>query len=165
MDCMYPCPPPSPRACSDSRPLSWWWHPIISSSVVSSSSCPQSFPASGSFPISWLFASGGQSVMASVSTSVLPIDKQGWFPLRLTSLISLLDKGLCLLQHKSLKTSILQCSAFFMVYSHPYRTTRNTIALTIQIFVGKVMPLLFNMLSRFVIAFLPRNKCLLMLVR
>ena len=81
---------------------------------------------------------------------------QGWFPLGLTSLISLQFKGLkSLLQHHSSKASILWLSAFFMVqFSHPYMTTGKTIALTIQIFVGKVMSLLFNILSRFVIAFL-----------
>ena len=88
---------------------------------------------------------------------------QDWFPLGWTSLISLLSKRrLTLVQHHSSKASILQCSAFFMVQLlHPYMTTGKTIALTIQTFVGKVMSLLFNMLSRLVIAFLPRSKCLL----
>ena len=73
-----PCPSPSPGACSNSCPLSQWCHPIISSSVTPLSSCPQSFPASGSFP----FASGGQSIGASASASVLPMNIQGWFPHR-----------------------------------------------------------------------------------
>ena len=82
----------SPRVCSNSCPLSQWCHPTISSSVIPLSSCPQSSPASGSFPMSWLFASGGQRIRAS--TSVLPMNIQGWFPLGLTGLISLLSKGL-----------------------------------------------------------------------
>ena len=81
------------QVCSDSCPLSWWCHPTISSSVIIFSSCPQSFPASGSFPRSRLFASGGQSFGASAAASVLPMNIQGWFPLGLTHLISLLSKG------------------------------------------------------------------------
>ena len=88
-----PCPSPSPRACSNSCPLSRWCHPTISSSVVPFSSCLQSFPASGSFPMSWLFTSGGQ-IGASASTWVLSVNIQCWFFLRLTSLISLLSTGL-----------------------------------------------------------------------
>ena len=87
-----PCPLLSPQVCSNSCPLSQWWHPTISSSVVPISSCPQSFPASGSFPISWLSASGGQSIGASAS--VLPMNIQAWFPLEFTFLISLLSLGL-----------------------------------------------------------------------
>ena len=87
-----PCPSPSPKVCSNSNPLSQWCHPTISSSVVPFSSCPQSFPASESFPGSQLFASGGQSVGVSVSASVLPVNIQGRFPLGLTGLISLLSK-------------------------------------------------------------------------
>jgi len=89
-----PCPSPTPGACSNSRPSSWWCHPTISSSVVPFSSCPQSFPASGSFPMSQFFTSGGQSTGASAPASVLPINIQGWFPLGLTSLISFPSKGL-----------------------------------------------------------------------
>ena len=77
-----------------SCPLSRWCHPTISSSVTLFSSCLQSFPASGSFPVRWLFASGGQSIGASASASVLPKSIQGWFPLRVTGLISLLSKGI-----------------------------------------------------------------------
>ena len=89
-----PCPSPSPGACSNSCPLSWWWHPTILSSVLSFSSCLQSFPASGSFPVSQLFTSGGQSVGASASASVLPMNIQDWFPLGLTGLISFQSKAL-----------------------------------------------------------------------
>ena len=89
-----PCPLPTPGVCSNSCPLNRWCHPTISSSVVPFSSCPQSFPALGSFPVSWLFALGGQSTGTSASASVLPVDIQGWFPSGLTGLISLQSKGL-----------------------------------------------------------------------
>ena len=89
-----PCPSPTPRVHSDSHPSSQWCHPTTLSSVVSFSSCPQSFPASGSFTMSQLFASGGQSIGASASASVLPMNIQGQFPLGLTSLIFLQSKGL-----------------------------------------------------------------------
>ena len=92
-----PCPSPSPTAHSNSCPSSPWCHPTISSSVVPFSSCPKSFAASGSFHLrlflSQLFASGGQTIGASASASVLPVNIQGWFPLGLTGLISLLSKG------------------------------------------------------------------------
>ena len=84
-----PCPLPSPGVCANSCLLNWWCHPIISSSVVPFSSCVQSFPASRSFPMSQLFASGGQRIRASASASVLPMNIQGWFPLGLNGLISL----------------------------------------------------------------------------
>ena len=89
-----PCPSPIPGVHSDSRPLSQWWHPTILSSGVPFSTCLQSFPASGSFLMSWLFASGGQSIGASASASVLPMNIQGWFPLWLTGLIFLQSKEL-----------------------------------------------------------------------
>ena len=89
-----PCPSPTPRVCSDSRPLSQWYYPSVSSSVAPFSSCLQSFPASGSFPVSWLFTSGGQSIGTSALASVLPMNIQGWFPLGLIGLISLLSKEL-----------------------------------------------------------------------
>ena len=82
-----PCPSLSPRVCSNSCPLSWWCHPIISSSVTLFSSCPRSFPASGSFTMNQLFASGGQSIGASASVSALPMNIQDWFPLGLIGLI------------------------------------------------------------------------------
>ena len=88
--CQASCPSPTPGACSNSCPWSWWCHPTISSSVVPFSSCLQSFPASGSFPMSHFFASGGPSIGASASTSVLPMNIQDWFPSGLTGLISLL---------------------------------------------------------------------------
>ena len=89
-----PCPSPSSGACSKSCPLSRWCHPTISSSVISFSSCLQSFPASGSFPVSQFFASGGRSTGVSASASVLPMNIQDWFPLGWTGWISLQSKGL-----------------------------------------------------------------------
>ena len=88
-----PCPSPTPQACSNSCPSSWWCHPTTSSSVVLFSSRLQSFPASGSFPVSQFFISGGQSIAVSVSVSVPPMNIQDWFPLGLTSFISLQFKG------------------------------------------------------------------------
>ena len=113
--------------------------------------------------MSQFFASGGQSIGASASASVLPMNIQYWFPLGLTGLISLQFKGLSsLLQHHSLKVSILQCSAFFMVQlSNPYMNNGKNHSFDIWAFISKVMSLLFNMLSRLVIAFLPRKKHLL----
>ena len=93
MDSSFPCPFLSPGVCSNSCPLSWWCHPTISSSVTPFF-CPQSFTESGSFPMSQLFASGGQSIEALASTSVLPMNIQDWFPLELTGFISLLSKRL-----------------------------------------------------------------------
>ena len=142
-----PCPSPTPGVHSDSRPSSQWCHPAISSSVVSFS-CPQSLPASGSFPMSQLFAGGGQSTGVSALASFLPKKSQGWSPSEWTGWISLQSKALkSLLQHHSSKASILRRSAFFTVQlSHPYMTTGKTIILTRWTFVGKVMSLLFNML-------------------
>ena len=136
------CPPLSPGVCPSSCPLNQWCHPTISSSVTLLS-CPQSFPASGSFPMSQLFTSGGQSIRASASVSVLPMNIQGWFPLGLSGLISLQSKGLQeSSSHHSLKASILRHSAFFMAQlSHPYMTIGKTIVLTRRTFVGKVMSL------------------------
>ena len=91
---VLPCPSPTPEACSNSCPSCWWCHPTISSSVVPFSSRLQSFPASGSFPMSHLFVSCGQSFGVSASASVLPTNIQGWFPLGWTGWISLLSKGL-----------------------------------------------------------------------
>ena len=115
-----PCPPPTPGACANLCPSSRWCHPTISSSVIPFSSCLQSFPASGSFPMSQYFASGGQRIWASAS--VLPINIEDWFPLGWTGWISLQSKGLkSLLQHHSSRASILWHSAFFIVQlSHPY---------------------------------------------
>ena len=148
-----------PGACSDSCPLSQWCHPTISSSVAPFSSCLQSSLASGSFQMSQFFTSGGQSIGVSASASVLPVNIQDWSPLGWTGWISLQSKVLSsLLQHQSSKASILRRSAFFIVQlSHPYMTTGKTITLTRQIVVGKIIPLLFNMLSRLLITFLPRS--------
>ena len=88
------CPSATPGAYSNSCPSNWWCHPTISSSVVPFSSCPQSFPASGSFPMSQLFTSGGQRIGVSASTSVLPMNTQDWSPLGWTGWISLQSKGL-----------------------------------------------------------------------
>ena len=90
----HPCPSPTPGAYPNSCPLSWWCHPAISSSVVPFSSCPQSLPASGSFPMSQLFAWGGQSIGVLASTSVLTMNSQDWSPLEWTGWISLQSKGL-----------------------------------------------------------------------
>ena len=117
----------------------------------------------GLFFMSQFFTSGGQSIEASASASFLPINIQGWFPLGLTGLTSCStqDSQNSLQQHSS-KASIFQRSAFFTVQLlQPYMTSGKTIGLTRWTFVGNVMSLLFNILSRFVIAFLPRSKCLL----
>ena len=136
-------------------------HPTISSSVVPFSFCLQSFPASGSFPMTQFFPLDGQRIQASASASVLPMYIQDWFPYQF-HLLAVQGTLKSLLQHHSSKASILRCSAFFMVQlSHPYMTTGKTIALTRWTFVGKVMSLLFNMLSRLVITFLPWSKHLL----
>ena len=112
--------------------------------------------------MSQFFASGGQSTTVSASASVLPMNIQDWFPLEWLDLLAVQRTLKNLPQHHSSKASILWRSAFFIVQlSHPYRTTGETIALTRRTFVGKVMFLLFNMLSRLVIAFLPRSKHLL----
>ena len=110
-----PCPSPIPGVYSNSCPLSQWCHPTISSSVVCFSSCLQSFPTSGSFPVNQFFASGGQSIGVSASASVLPMNIQDWSPLGWTGWISLQSKGLSRVFPNSWKASILQCSAFFMV--------------------------------------------------
>ena len=114
------CHPLSPKVCSNLCPLSQWCYLIISSSVALFS-CPQYFPAPWSFPMSRIFASGGQNIRASTSASVLPMNIQDWFPLGLTGLISLQSKGLkSLLQYHSSKASIFWPSALFTVQlSHP----------------------------------------------
>ena len=116
-----PCPPPSPGACSNSCPLSQWCHPTVSSSVVPFS-CLQSFPASGSFPMSQFFASGGQSIGASALASVLPLNIQGLFLLGLTGFISLLSKGLS----RVFFNTTVQKHQFFSA-QHLYMTTGKTI--------------------------------------
>ena len=153
-----------PWVCSNSCALSRWCYLTISSSVSPSSSCPQSFPGSGSFAMSRLFTSGGQSIGVSAIAAVLPKYSQGWFSLGCTDLISLQSKGLS----RVFSSTTMQRhqffgaqSSFFMVQFSPYMTSGKNIALIIQAFGGKVISLLFNMLSRFVITFLPRTKHLL----
>ena len=139
------CPSPTPRVYSNSCPSTRWYHPTISSSVIHF--CLLSFPASGSFPVSQ-FSSGGQSTGVSTSASVLPMNIQDCFPLGWTGWISLLSKGRSRV-FSNTTVQKHQRSAFFRdQLSHPYMTTRKTIALTRQTFVGKIMSLLFNMLSR-----------------
>ena len=130
----------------------------ISTSVAPFSFCLHSFPASGSFPVSQLFASGSQNIGASASASVLPMNIQGWFPYGFTSLISLQSKGLS----RAFSRTTIRKHQFFCtqlsLWSNSHMTTEKNIGLTIWTFARKVMSLLFNMLSRFVIAFLPRSK-------
>ena len=154
-----PCPSPTPGVHTDSRPSSPWCHPAVSSSVIPFSSCPQSLPASGYFPMGQLFAWGGQSTGVSALASFLPMNIQDWSPMDWLVLLVVQETLKSLLQHHTSKASILQCSAFLTIQlSHPYMTTGKTIVLTRRTFVGKVMSLLLNMLSRLVITFLPRSK-------
>ena len=143
-----PCPSPTPRVYLNSCPLSWWCHPTISSSVIPFSSCLQSFTASEFY---WSF-----------SFSISPSNEySGLISFRMDCFDLLAVQGTLksLLQHHSSKASILLHSAFLIVQlSHPYMTTGKTIALSRWTFVGKVMSLLLNMLSRLVITFLPRSK-------
>ena len=157
-----PCPSPTPRVHPDSRPSSQWCHPTISSSVVPFSSCPQSFPASGSFPTSQFFASCGQSIGASASALVLPMNIQDWFILGWTGLISLQSNRLSRVfskttvqKHQSFGTQPSLWSNCTSI--HEYWKNHS---FDYTYFVGKVMSLFFNILSRLVIAFLPRSKCL-----
>ena len=158
-----PCPSPTPRVHPNPRASSRWCHPTISSSVIPFSSCPQSFPASGSFQMSQLFASGDRSIGVWVSASVLSMNTQDWSPLGLTGWNSLQSKGLS----GVFSNTTAQKQQFFGAQlssqsnSHLYMTTGKTIALTRRTFVSKVMSLLFHMLSRLVITFLPRSKRLL----
>ena len=135
-----PCPS-SPRVCSNSCPLSWWCHPTISSFVVPFS-CPQSFIASRSFPMTQLFESGGQRIGVSASPSVLPVNTQDWFPLGWTGWISLQSKGLS----RVFSNTTVQKHQFFSAQpslwcnSHIHTLTiGKTIALTVWTFVGKVI--------------------------
>ena len=159
-----PCPSPAPRARSNSCSLSRWCHPTILSSVVPFSSHLQSFPASGSFPnesvlhVRWpKYWSFSFNISLSNEYSGLISFRMDW-----VDLLEVKGTLKSLLPNHSSKTSILWLSAFLMVQlSHPYMTTRKNIALTRWTFVGKVMSLLLNMLSSFVITFLPRSKRLL----
>ena len=157
-----PCPSPALRACSNSCPLSQWCHPAILTSVIPFSSCLQSFPASGSFQMSQFFASGGQSIGASASASVLPMNIQDWFPLGLTGWISLQSKGLSSVfsnttvqKHQFFST---QLSWWSNSHIHTWVLEKPQLWRDRPL---EVMPLLFNMLSGFVIGFLPRSKDLL----
>ena len=147
------CPSPTPGVYSNSCPPTQWCHPAISSSVVPFSSCPQSLPASGSFPMSQLFTWGDQSIGVSASASVFPMNIQDLSPSGWTDWLDLLAvQGTLksLLQHHSSKASLFWCSGFFTVQlSHPYTTTGKSKALTRWTFVGKIMSLLFNVLSRY----------------
>ena len=152
-----PCPSPTPGVHSNSCPSSPWCYLAISSSVVPFSSCPQSLPATESFAISQLFTWGGQSTGVSALASFLPKNTQDWSPLEWTGWISLQSMGLS----RVFSNTTVQKHQFFgaQLYgpTHPYMTTGKTIALTRQTFVGKVMSLLLNTVSRLVITFLPRQ--------
>ena len=155
-----PCPS-SPKACSNSCPFSWWCHPTISSSVIPFSFCLQSLLESGSFSMSQFFTSGGQSIGASASASVSPMNIQDWFLLELTGWISLPSKGLS----RVFSSPTVQKHQFFgtwlSLWSNSHIHTwllEKTIALSRWTFVSKVMSLLFNMLCRLVTTFLPRSK-------
>ena len=158
-----PCPSLSPRACSNSCPLSWWCHPTISSFVVSFSFCLQSLPASGSFQMSQFFASGGQRIGVSASASVLPMNIQDWFPLGWTGLIFLQSKGLSRVFSNTTvqKHQFFGAQSFLWSNSHIHIWLLEKPWLTRWTFVGKVISLFFNMLSRFVMAFLPKSRHLL----
>ena len=155
-----PCPSPTPRIHSDSRPSSPWCHPAISSSVVPFFSCPQSLPASKSFPMSQLFAWG---IGVSASASVLPMNTQDWSRLGWTGWISLQSKGLS----RVFSNTTIQTHQFFGAQlssksnSHICTWPLENMALTRWTFAGKVISLLFNILSRLVIVFLPKSKHLL----
>ena len=116
-----PCLSPSPEACSNACALSWWCHSTISSSVIPFSSCLQTFPVTGSFPVSWLFTSGGLNIEASAS--VLPMSIQNWFPLGLTGLVSLQSKGLS----RVFSNTTVQMHQFFFALSLLYGPTLTSI--------------------------------------
>ena len=157
-----PCPSPTPRVYPNSCLLSWWCHLTILSSVAPFSSCPQSFPVSGSFQMSQLFASGGQMIGVWASTSDLPVNTQDWSPLGWTVGSPCSPRDSRVFSNTTVqKHQFFGAQLFIVQLSHVYMTTGKTIALTRWIFVDKVMSLLFNMLSRLLITFLPRSKCLL----
>ena len=142
-----PCPSPSPRVCSNSCPLSQWWHPTIPSSAPPFSSCLQSFPTSGSFPVTWLFASGGPSIEALALASVLPVNIQGCFPLRSTGWLSFLSKGLSRVCSSTTvwKHQLFSAQPSLWLHSHIHgMATGKAIALSIRPFVNKVISLLFS---------------------
>ena len=118
------CPSPTPGAYSNPCPSSRWCHPAISTSVTPFSSCLQSFPASGSFPMSQFFTSGGQNIGASASASVLPMNIQYWFPLGLTGLISLQCEGLSrIFSNTTVQNYQFFCAQCYSPNTHPYMTT------------------------------------------
>ena len=157
-----PCLSPLPGVYSNSCPLNRGCHTATSSSVVLFTSHLQSFPASGSLQMSQPFAFLCRSIAVSTSASVLPMNIQDWSPLRWTGWISLQSKGISRVS-SNLHFKSINCSALSILYSlsHPYTTTGKTMALTRWNFAGKVVSLLFNMLSRLVITFLPRSNHLL----
>ena len=153
-----------PRVCSNSCPLSWWCHPTISSFVIFF--CFQFFPASGSFPMSWFFASRGQSTGASASSSVLPMNVQGWFPLGLSGLISLQSKGF----PRVFSRTIISKHQFFGVQPSLWSNSHIPTWLLEKLYSFDCTDLCwqsdvfaFNKLSRLVIDFLPRSKYVLIL--
>ena len=160
----FPCPWLFPWVCSHSCPLSQWCHPTISSSVIPFSSCPQSFPESGSFPMSQLFTLGGQSIGASALASVHPMSIQGWFPLGMTGVISLQSKGLsrffCSTMVQKYQVFSTQSSLCSDSYIHTW-LLENLQLWLYRPLSAKWCLCFFRMLSRFVIAFFPRRKCLL----
>ena len=134
------CTSPSPRVLPSSYPLSKWYHLFISSSVIPLSSCPQSFPVSGSFLMSWYFTVGDQSTGVSASASVLPMNCQDWFLSELTIWISLQFKGLSRVFSNTIvwKRPLFSAQTFFMVQlSHTYMTTEENIVLNIRTFAAK----------------------------
>ena len=156
-----PCPSPTPRACSNSCPLSQWCHPTFSSSVSPFYSSLQSFPASGSFPVSHFFTSEGQSIGASASA--LPMNIQDWFPLGLTGLISLQSKGLSRVfsnttvkKYQFFGTQLSLWSTLTSIHDYWKKHSFDSMDLCQQSDISA-----FNILSRFVIAFLPKSKHLL----
>ena len=138
-----PCPSLYPGVGSNSCPSSWWCHPYISSFVIPFFSCPQSLPMSGSFPMSWLFASGGQSIGVSASASVLPMNIWSWYPSWLTGFFSLPFKEL---SRVFSSTIIWKCTQFSLQSSSHIHTwlLGKAIALTIWISVDKIVSLLLN---------------------
>ena len=157
-----PCPSLSPGVCTNSCLLSHWWHPTISSSVALFSSCSQSFPASESFPISWLFTFGDQNIGALDSASVCSVNIQGRFPLGLTGLVSLLSKGLS----RAFSSTTIWKNQFFSTqpslwsnfHIHTWLWKNHSFDYMDLCWQSNVSSLLFNTLSSIIIAFIPRSK-------
>ena len=160
-----PCPPPTPGVYSNSCALTRWCHPTISSSVIPFSSCLQSFPTSGSFQMSQFFTLGGQSIEVSASTSVLPMNIQDWFPLAGFPLDWLVGSPCSPRDFQESSPTPQFKSINYSAVNFLYRPTLTSIhdywknhSFARWTFVGKVMSLLFNKLSRLVTAFLPKSK-------